>query len=156
MSTSNLALERYDLLIDELAKTAERNFGGIGDPLFEAIRFYTCDRVDGSLQHDRVSELAAKDVDEIEGLLMQTEESVSSFATILTKLKTIAPEFNKNGKFVFLASWGMGPEEIGWCIRYLNDRSMFERYLAASGISEADINLYDEAFTKELRQAETF
>ncbi len=150
MSTTNLALERYDLLIEELAEEVERNFGGIGDPLFESVRFYTCDRVDGSFSHNRVTELAAEKVNEIEGLLMQTEEAVPLFAPLLTKLKTIAPEFNKNGQFVFLGSWGMGPGEIGWCIRYLNDRSIFERYLAAAGISEADVDLYNDAFAEDL------
>jgi hypothetical protein len=97
-----------------------------------------------------VTELAAEKVNEIEGLLLQTEEAASLFAPLLTRLKTIAPEFNKNGKFVFLASWGMGPGEIGWCIRYLNDRSIFERYLEAAGVSEADVDLYNAAFAEDL------
>lgn len=97
-----------------------------------------------------MTELVAEKVNEIEQLLIQAEEPEPLYAGILAKLKTIAPKFNLNGKFVFLASWGMGPEEIGWAIRYLNDRSIFEQYLSETGITQADVDLYNAAYGEEL------
>lgn len=154
MKPLSQAIERYEALIEGLAKDANHHFGAIGDPNLEAVRFYSFDKMSGCFDHDEAAELAADEVDEIEKYLMQPDGAYTLLTPMLAKLKTMAPAFNGNGKTVFLGSWGMGPGEIGWMIRRINDRETFERYLQSAGISEETVNAYNEAFERNLNQAQ--
>ena len=148
------AIQRYEELTDHLAKDATRHFGAIGDPNLEGIRFYTFESLSGNFAFDKAVELGEETVDRIEDYLMQIEIDYSLFAPMLRKLTAIAPAFNSNGKSVFLGSWGMGPGEIGWMIRRINDRAAFERYLGDAGIGEDIVNRYNEACERDLKKAE--
>lgn len=98
-------------------------------------------------------EVGAAAVDEIERQLMQLPGEYGLAAPLLAKLRSVAPAFNANGKTVFLGSWGMGPGEIGWMIRRINDQTAFEAYQRSAGVSEDDVNAYDEAWQFELDRA---
>jgi hypothetical protein len=149
------AINRYSSLIDTLARDAlGMNFGGIGDPLFEGIRFYSFETLSGSFNYYEAVERGSEAVDELELYLSAATPGYSLFFPVLTKLKSVAAILNSNGKSVFLGSWGMGPGEIGWLIRHLNDRSAFDRYLREAGITEEDVNVYNDAYARELHEAE--
>lgn len=148
------AIQRYDALIDELASDARRHFGAIGDPNLEGVRFYTFANMSGRFAYDQATELAAGEVYEIEGDLLEVDGAYTLLAPLLAKLQSVAPGFNANGKTVFLGSWGMGPGEIGWMIRRINDRPAFERYLRCAGITEDAVDAYDEACDRDVRDAE--
>ena len=49
---------------------------------------------------------------------------------------------------------GMGVEEVAWWIRYLNDRPTFERFLNGAGLTEEQVDVYNESYDQELNQAE--
>lgn len=148
------AVEQYGVLIDQLAEDSSRHFGGIADPLFEGIRFYTFDSITGSFDYDKATELPSEATYEIERCLMRIEGDYTLLTPILTKLEAVAPAFNARGKIVFLGSWGMGPGEIGWMIRRINGRKAFDDYLQSASIDEATVDLYNEAFERDLMQAE--
>ncbi|MCX6848222.1 MAG: hypothetical protein NTY98_04825 [Verrucomicrobia bacterium] len=149
------ALEMYSSLIDSLAMdSAGRDFGAIGDPEFTGVRFYSPDSVSGLPVYDESTELGSEAVDEIEHYLLADASDRSLFGLITTKLKAVSPAFNSAGKTVFVASMGMGVEEIAWLIRYLNDRPTFERFLNGAGITEEQVNVYNESYGQELNQAE--
>ena len=48
----------------------------------------------------------------------------------------------------------MGPGEIGWMIRRLNDRAIFERFLQDAEIGEDVVDAYNEACERDLTEAE--
>lgn len=149
------AFELYDSLISDLAtEISERDFGGIADPSFEGVRFYSFDRLAGNFDYELAVELGAEKVDEIEDCLMRADRGYSLFPHILSRLKTVAPLFNKNGKAVFLGTWGMGPGEIGWSVRYLNDRDTFESFLRDALVSEVDVDIHNDAFLGEIRRTD--
>jgi hypothetical protein len=148
------AVEQYDLLIDRLAHDTSRHFGAIGDPLLEGLRFYTFDSLTGSFDFDRAVELAADAVDEIEESLVRIKGSYTLLHPILLKLESVAPAFNANGKTVFMGSWGMGPSEIGWIIRHINERKIFEGFLQSALIDEATIDQYNDTYSEQLRRAQ--
>jgi hypothetical protein len=148
------AIEQYDLLIDRLAFDTSRHFGAIGDPLLEGVRFYTFNALTGSFGDDTAVELGASAVDKIEESLMCIKCSYTLFAPILQKLESVAPAFNSNGKTVFMGSWGMGPGEIGWMIRRINERIVFEDFLHSASIDEATVDQYNKAFSEELNRAQ--
>jgi hypothetical protein len=148
------AVEQYNVLIDRLAQDASRHFGAIGDPLLEGLRFYTFDSLTDSFGYDKAVELAAEAVDEIEESLSRVDGSYTLLAPILLKLESVAPAFNTNGKIVFMGSWGMGPGEIGWMIRRINERKVFEEFLHSASIDEATVDQYNDAFAEELNQAQ--
>lgn len=148
------AIQRYEMLTDELAQDSNRHFGAIGDPSFEGVRFYTFESLSGSFNFDEAAEVGSDAVDEIEDCLMQAESEYTLLGPMLSRLKTVAPAFNANGKTVFLGSWGMGPGEIGWMIRHLNDRETFERYLRDASIGEDVVDAYNEACERDLTEAE--
>jgi hypothetical protein len=140
------AVGLYSALIDTLVeKSTDRNFGALSDADFEGMRFYTFETVRGSFSYDEATELGSEAVDEIEYYLAAAP-GFSLFSPIVQKLQSVSPLFNCNGKTVFLASWGMGPGEIGWLVRLLNDRSTFDRYLRESGISEDEVDAYNEGY----------
>ncbi len=147
------AVEQYNVLIDRLAQDTSRHFGALGDPLLEGLRFYTFGSLTGSFGYDKAVELAADAVDEIEESLMRIEGAYTLLAPILLKLESVAPAFNANGKTVFMGSWGMGPGEIGWMIRRINERKIFEEFLRAAAIDEAAVDQYNDAYADELNQA---
>lgn len=151
----NRAIELYSSLIDSLAKESRHPyFGGIADPEFQGVRFYGFDAVGSSFDYDGATEIGSEAVDEIEPYLHAAGLGSSLLLPIATKLRSISPFLNSSGKTVFLGSWGMGPGEIGWLIRYLNDRPTFVRYLAGSGITEQEVDAYNEAYAKDLNQAQ--
>jgi hypothetical protein len=125
-------------------------FGGIGDPAQEGLRLYCFESLEGCFDSDQASEVAAAEVDEIEYFLFEAKHHFSLFGPLLRALQNVAPRVNSLGGTVFLGSWGMGPEEIGWSIRYLNERHLFERYLQCTGVSEEEVARYDAAYMKEL------
>ncbi|MES2467554.1 MAG: hypothetical protein V4675_09665 [Verrucomicrobiota bacterium] len=147
------AVEQYGVLIDQLAEDASRHFGAIGDPMFEGIRFYTFDTITGSFDFDEAIELASEATYEIESCLMRIKGDYTLLAPILTKLKSVAPAFNTNGKTVFLGSWGMAPGEIGWMIRHINRRKAFDDYLQSASIDEATVDRYNDACERNLNHA---
>ena len=148
------AIGKYEALIDEFARHSGRHFGAIGDPMLEGVRFYTFDRLSGTFNNDDAVELATDKVDEIETFLMQAGPGCTLLYPIFSKLRAVAQGFNANGKAVFLGSCGMGPGEIAWMIRRMNDRVTFEQYLHSAGISEQIVDAYNEAFEKDLNRAE--
>ena len=149
------AVAMYSSLVDSLARDSSvRDFGAIGDPSLEGVRFYTFESLSGSFSFDEAVELGSDAVDEIEVYLKKAESGYSLLGPMLSKLKTVAPAFNANGKTVFLGSWGMEPGEIGWMIRRINDRETFERYLQSAGISEEAVEAYNEACERDLTQGE--
>ena len=148
------AIQRYEVLIDALAADSDHHFGAIGDSNLEGVRFYTLNNLSGYFSYDEAIELAEDAVNEIEEYLMRADSGYTLLAPMLRKLRSVAPTFNANGKTVFLGSWGMGPGEIGWMIRRINDREIFERYLQSAGISEETVDAYDEACERDLNQAE--
>jgi len=148
------AIALYFSLIDTLvSESSNRNFGGIADPEFEGLRFYTLDVIGGSFENDAVTELGSTAVDEIEPYLLATKPKYSLLPQMLRKLRTVSPSFNSKGKTIFLGSWGMGPGEIGWLIRYLNDGPAFVRYLHEANITEDEVDAYNDAYMKELSEA---
>jgi hypothetical protein len=149
------AIELYSALIEKLVnESTDRHFGAIGDPFLEGVRFYTFERISGCFNYDEAVELASEDVDEIEAYLAHAEAGYTLLYPILSKLKAVAPAFNQKGRIVFLGSWGMGPGEIGWIIRRINDRVTFDRYLHSTGISEQTVDVYNEASEQLLSRAE--
>jgi hypothetical protein len=149
------AIELYSALVDKLvAESTHRHFGAIGDPILEGVRFYTIERLSGSFNCDETVELASENVDEIEAYLSQAEAGYTLLHPMLAKLITVAPAFNANGRTVFLGTWGMGPGEIGWMIRRINDRKTFDRYLQSVGIPEERVDAYQVAFEQDLNHAE--
>lgn len=149
------AIELYSSVIDSLAKESScLHFGGIADPEFQAVRFYGFDTVGSSFDYDAATEIGSEAVDEIEPYLLAVGSAYSLLLPIATKLRSISPSLNSVGKTVFLGSWGMRPGEIGWLIRHLNDRPTFLRYLAGSGITEQEVDAYNEAYSKDLNQAQ--
>lgn len=150
----NRAIDLYSSLIDSLARESRHPyFGGIADPEFHAVRFYGFDTVGSSFDYDEATEIGSEAVDEIEHYLHAAGFGFSLLHPIATKHRAISPALNSSGKTVFLGSWGMGPGEIAWLIRYLNDRPTFLRYLAGSGITEQEVDAYNEAYAKALNQA---
>jgi hypothetical protein len=148
------AIELYSSLIDSLAKESRYPyFGGIADPEFQAVRFYGFDTVSSSFDYDEATEIGSEGADEIEHYLHAADSGYSLLLPTATKLRSISPTLNLIGKTVFLGSWGMGPGEIGWLIRYLNDRPTFLRYLTGSGITEQEVDAFNEAYAKDLNQA---
>ena len=150
------AIELYSTLIDSLAKESTcRYFGGIADPGFKEVRFYGLDAVGGSFSYDGSTEIGSDTVDEIEHYLPAADPGYSLLLPIATKLRSISPSLNSSGKTVFLGSWGMGPGEIAWLIRFLNDRPSFARYLEETGITEEEVNVYNRAYSEELTEAQS-
>jgi hypothetical protein len=140
------AIELYGSLVAKIAKeSAEHHWGGMGDPKFESVRFYTFENLTGGFEHDEAVEIGADEVDEIQGYLSEVKGARSLYLPLLQALKIIAPVTNAKGGIVFLGSWGMGPDEMGWGIRHLNDRPSFERYLKGAGITEAEVSAFDAA-----------
>ena len=152
MSLIGEAISNYNLLIDELAKDSNRNFGAIGDPEFEGVRFYTFQLLSGSFNYNEATELGEVVVDDIEDYLLRIDSEYALFKPMLDKLRSIAPAFNANGKTVFLGAWGTGPGEIGWYIRYINDRARFDAYLDSAGIDEKLVDAYNESIQEALKQ----
>ncbi|HSI84448.1 MAG: hypothetical protein ACAI35_26525 [Candidatus Methylacidiphilales bacterium] len=140
------AIELYLSLIDSLVdQSAGRNFGAIADPQFEAVRFYTLETVGEAFYFDEAKELGADAVDEIEHYLNAADPGYSLLLPIEAKMRSVSAAFNATGKTVFLGSWGMGPGEIGWRIRRINDRDTLDRYLHSAGITEDVIDAYNES-----------
>jgi hypothetical protein len=154
MKPIDRAISCYDALVDRLAETPERHLFGIGDPCLECVRFYTFERLSGNLDYGRAIELASDEVDEIERDLLDAEQPYSLLLPLAAKLRSHSPRFNSAAKVVFVGSWGMGPGEIGWVIRALNNRSCFERYLEVSGIEERQVDAYNETYEREFKEAE--
>jgi hypothetical protein len=148
MKSLAAAIQRYEDLIQKLAEDFGHHFRAIGDPNFEGVRFYAFANLTGRFSHNEATELAAGAVDEIEGCLVRFEHPYTLLAPMLAKLRSVAPVYNANHKTVFMGSWGMGPGEIGWMIRFINDRETFERYLQSAGISEEAVDAYNEAFER--------
>ena len=149
------AIALYSSLIDTLVnESTNRNFGGITNPEFEGMRLYTLDAVGPSFEYDAATELGSAAVDEIEHYLLAATPKFSLLSPTLAKLRSVSPSFNAKGKTVFLGSWGMGPAEIGWLIRHLNDRPTFLRYLHETGVTEEEVNAFNEAYGKDLNSAE--
>ncbi|HSI84345.1 MAG: hypothetical protein ACAI35_24080 [Candidatus Methylacidiphilales bacterium] len=141
------AIELYLSLIDSLVdQSAGRNFGAIADPQFEAVRFYTLETVGGAFDFDEAKELGADAVDEIEHYLNAADPGYSLLVPMEAKMRSVSAVFNATGKTVFLGSWGMGPGEIGWMIRRINDRDTFDRYLHSTGITEDVVDAYNESY----------
>jgi hypothetical protein len=153
MSSLAQAIQKYESLIDEFSLNPDRNLAAIGDPLLEGVRFHTFDKLPGHLDSRLFIELAEHAVDEIEATLMQARDDYTLLDPILAKLQSVAAAFNAKGKTVVLASWGMSPSEVGWMIRRINSRPVFEEYLLTAGISEADVEVYDTAYEKDLGRA---
>jgi len=154
MNPLHIAIERYKVLIDDLAKETDRHFVALGDPNLEGVRFYTFSSLRCNFNYDEATELGADVVDGIEEYLMQVDDSYTLLAPILSKLKSVAAPFNTRGFTVFLGSWGMGPGEIGWMIRKINNRAIFEEYLQSAGISEEAVDAYNQSYQQELEKAE--
>ena len=151
----NRAVVMFSSLVDSLARDcSNRYFGAIGDPFLECVRFYTFETLSGRFSFDEAVELGSDAVDDIEFYLMAADSGYKLLLPMLSKLRTVAPVFNANRKAVFLGSWGMGPGEIGWMIRSLNDRAAFERYLQDAGIGEDVVDAYNEAYNRHFIEAE--
>jgi hypothetical protein len=154
MNPLHLAIERYEELIDHLAQEANRHLVALGDPELEGVRIYTFSSIKSNFNYDEATELGAAVVDGIEEYLIQVDGAYSLLHPILSKLVSVAPRFNTNGFTVILGSWGMAPSEIGWMIRKINNREIFDRYLQSSGVSEASVDAYNESYQQELEEAE--
>ncbi len=154
MKPIDRAISSYEVLVDRLAETSDRHLFGIGDPCLECVRFYTFEQLSGNLDYGCAIELASDEVDEIERDLLNAEQPYSLLLPLAAKLRSISPRFNSAAKVVFVGSWGMGPGEIGWMIRSLNNRSCFERYLEVSGIEEGQVDAYNEAYERDFKEAE--
>lgn len=149
------ALELYSSLIDSLVpRIVGRDFGAFGDPEFTGVRLYSTDSITGFPDFDQATEVGSDVVDEIEHYLLADASGRSILCPIVTKLRSISPAFNSVGKTVFVASMGMGVEEVAWWIRYLNDRPTFERFLNGAGLTEEQVDVYNESYDQELNQAE--
>jgi hypothetical protein len=149
------AVAMYSSLIDTLVRdSSDRDFGAIGDPNLECVRFYTFETLSGSFNFDEAVELGSDAVDEIEYYLTEAGSGYTLLPSLLSKLRTVAPAFNAKGKTVFIGSWGMGPGEIGWMIRSLNDHAVFERYLQHAGIGVDVVDAYNDACERHLTNAE--
>jgi hypothetical protein len=147
------AIAMYSSFIDSLAADcAERNLGAVSDPEFMAVRFYSPDSVIGLPSYDEATEVGSKAVDEIEHYLLADGSDRSLLGPIANKLKSLAPTFNSVGKTIFIASMGMGVEEVAWLIRYLNDRPTFERFLNEAGLTEEQVDIYNVSYGQELNQ----
>ncbi len=118
-------------------------FGAIGDPMFESLRLYRFECLEGCFDFDRAVDLSPDVVDEIEDYSSEVKQRYSLQDPISQIFKTVAPSINSRGGTVFVGSWGMGPEEIALSIKHLNDRSLFVSYLSACGITEAEVDRYD-------------
>lgn len=126
-------------------------FGAIGDSMFESLRLYSFASLESAFDSDRAVEIASDTSDEIEYFLSEVQGEYSLFGSAMSILKTVAPVVNAQGGTVFLGSWGMGAAEIGWCIRYINDRSMFLRYLHSCRLEESDIDRYNLSYEEEIQ-----
>lgn len=148
------AIEQYDSLIDSLAAAcAGRDLGAMADPEFTGVRFYAPETVRTLPAYDEATEVGAEQVDEIEHYLLAAAPGYSLLRPIATKLREISPSFNAAGRTVFVASMGMRREEIAWLIRYVNDRPAFDRFLRDAGLTEAAVDVYNEAYGQELHAA---
>lgn len=127
-----------------------RFFGAIGDPMFESMRLYSCVSLGASFDLDSSDELKSEALDDIDHFLSEVSRVYSLFSPLMQILKGVAPSVNLRGGTVFLGSWGMGPAEIAWCVRYLNERSFFVRYLDACGVTEGDVDQYNLAYEAQL------
>lgn len=149
------ALEMYSFLIDSLVpRILDRNFGAICDPEFAGARLFAPDSITGLPDFDLATEVGSEVIDEIEHYLLADASGGSIFFPIVTKLRSVSPAFNSVGKTVFVASTGMRVEEVAWLIRYLNDRPTFERFLNEAGLTEEQVDVYNESYNHELSQAE--
>jgi len=147
------AIAMYSSLIDSLAADcAERNLGAVSDPEFMAVRFYSPDSVIGLPDYNEATEVGSEVVDEIEYYLLADGSDRSLLGPIANKLRSLAPAFNSVGKTIFIASMGMGVEEVAWLIRYLNDRPTFERFLNEAGLTEEQVDIYNVPYGQELNQ----
>lgn len=155
MKPIDRAVSRYEVLVDRLAETPNRHLFGIGDPSLECVRFYTFEQLSGNLDFGCAVELASDEVDEIERDLQNVDQPYSLLVPMAAKLRSLSPRFNSGAKVVFLGSWGMGPSEIGWMIRSLNNRSCFELYLEAAGIKEEQVDAYNAACERDFEEAQS-
>jgi hypothetical protein len=146
----NLYYSHIDTLVKEFAYG---NFCALGDALFTSVRFFTFDKLTGCFDYNESTELGSEAVDEIEIYLSEVHTDFSVFTPILTKLLSVSPILNSDGKTVFLGSWGMGPGEIAGLIRFLNDRPTFDRYLEETGITEEEVDVYNRAYAEEPTEA---
>ena len=145
------ALAMYSSLVDSLATSCSgRDFGAISDPEITGVRFYTPDSIGDLPRYDESSEVGSEVVDEIEYCLLADGSGRSLLVPIAERLKAISPAFNSVGRTVFFTSMGMGVEETAWLIRYLNDRPTFERFLDETGLTEQQVDIYNETYGKEL------
>ncbi|WP_269541514.1 hypothetical protein [Cerasicoccus fimbriatus] len=145
------AIELTKRLIQRLiTEYPNQHIVAIADPIFEAARFYTCDVIPRAFDYDEMKELNPDISDEIELYTSEIEGEYSLLKPIAQELKSISPELNLRGKVAVAASWGMGREEIGWMIRYLNTRDRFEEYLERWKMDESDIDQLNQAYNQEL------
>lgn len=145
------AIAMYSSLIDSLAASSKgRDFGAIADPEFMGVRFYSPETVSALPIYDEATEVGSETVDEIEHYLLAAAPGYSLLSPIAMKLRSISPPFNSAGKTVFVASVGMGLEEIAWLIRYVNDRPTFNRFLHETGLTEARVDVYNASYSREL------
>jgi hypothetical protein len=152
MSHLDEALSRYASIVDDVfSEYHGPSIGFLGDPLFEAVRAWTCDSLDGHISTDHFTEIASEKIRNIEPILLRIENPYSLFAPLARKLKLTAPVANQRGITLFIGSWGMSACELGWVIRHINRRDIFDSYLAASRTLESDIDTYNYVFEQELR-----
>ena len=145
------SIELTQALIKDLAVSSEvRHIAAIADPMFEAVRFYTGEKIPLHFDYDELTEIGEKASDEIELYTLEIGHDYSLLKPVIEELKRISPKLNSAGKVAVAASWGMGPEEIGWMIRQINDRNLFEAYLDQSDLNESQINQFDDAYERKL------
>lgn len=150
MTQLDRALILYAKLIDSFASKPSGHLFLLGDPLLESARFYSFPDLPDSFKYDQANEMRSDQVDYIEELLMEYDASYSLIQPLSSKLREVSPIFNALGFSVFVGSWGMGPEEIGWWIRHLNDRARFDEYLAITGTDESAINQMNSVCSDQL------
>lgn len=145
------AIAMYASLIDSLAVVSTgRDFWAIADPEFTGLRFYSPETFSALPIYDEATEVGSETVDEIEHYLLAAAPGYSLLSPIAMKLRSISPSFNLAGKTVFVASMGMGLEEIAWLIRYVNDRPTFDRFLHETRLTEERVDVYNESYSREL------
>ena len=150
MNQLHRALILYGTLIDGLASDPSDNLVILGDPLLESARFYSVPALSGVFDYAQATEVNADQVDYIEELLAEHDSPYSLLGPLTAKLRDVAPIFNNRGFSVFVGSWGMGPEEIGWWIRHLNHRQMFDQYLRTTGLDESAVDKMAAACLEQL------
>ncbi|MFC7339721.1 hypothetical protein ACFQY0_21225 [Haloferula chungangensis] len=154
MTQLDRALFLYGKLIDSLGVEPNHHLVLLGDPSVESARIYSFPALSGVFSYDEATEIKSDQVDYIEELLMEHDSPYTLVQPLCTKLRDVAPVFNSVGFSVFVGSWGMGPEEIGWWIRHLNNRPSFEKYLATTGVNESAVEQMTPACTEQLNRAE--